>query len=455
MPSITLRDFQVEGVRKLKENEEKYKLGSVLAYQMGLGKTLTFSWFLIERRKEESPKFPDLIIVPLCVLSQWKSEILRINDKMKIYTHHGLTRHEKIKEELAENVDFVICTYYPLITRELEKYSWNRIVLDEAHNIRNGIETQHKGIPKKATGAFNLSRKARFRHCITGTPFNNNDNDLLSLMQFIGFTKGIPLFVEQLIIQKTKENLMEPINEELIPIENPEDKDLTVYNEILHQYTKTMAQMQCERNIIRKRELYEMAMRYLTKLRVFCDLFYFKSKTEEELQESDIDHEESFMLSSKLQLLYEELVCKINEVPYKRIIVFSCFVSTLTVLEKIINELEPDIKTMQYVGSKTKKERDEIVSQFTDETATQPMILFASLGAGSVGLNLTPCSTIFMMDTSMNPFDELQAINRVHRLTQKNKVNIYKFYMKNMIEENILMTHKQKIELAKNNGLRM
>ncbi|NBX72699.1 MAG: DEAD/DEAH box helicase [Alphaproteobacteria bacterium] len=216
-----------------------------------------------------------------------------------------------------------------------------------------------------------------------------------------------------------------------------------------------MAQMRSATNLIRKRELYEMSMRYLTKLRVYCDLFYFKTKTEDELKEDDLDHEESFMASSKLQMLYEELLSKINDVPYKRIIVFSCFVSTLSVLEKIINELEPEIMTMQYVGSKTKKERDEIVAQFTKEDETRPMILFASLGAGSVGLNLTPCSTIFMMDTSMNPFDELQAINRVHRLTQKNKVNIYKFYMKNMIEENILLTHTQKIEQAKSNGLKM
>ena len=455
MSSITLRDFQVEGVKKLRENEEKYKLGSVLAYQMGLGKTLTFSWFLIERRKEEIPKFPDLIIVPLCVLTQWKTEILRIDENMKIYTHHGLERKEKIKEELKNNVDFVICTYYSLITKELEKYSWNRIVMDEAHNIRNGIEAEHKKIPKKAIGAFSIGKKARFRHCITGTPFNNNDNDLLSLMQFIGFNKGIKLFVEELIIQKTKEDLLEPINQELIAIEKPEDKDLVVYNEILYQYNKCMAQMRSATNLIRKRELYEMSMRYLTKLRVYCDLFYFKTKTEDELKEDDLDHEESFMASSKLQMLYEELLSKINDVPYKRIIVFSCFVSTLSVLEKIINELEPEIMTMQYVGSKTKKERDEIVAQFTKEDETRPMILFASLGAGSVGLNLTPCSTIFMMDTSMNPFDELQAINRVHRLTQKNKVNIYKFYMKNMIEENILLTHTQKIEQAKSNGLKM
>ena len=81
------------------------------------------------------------------------------------------------------------------------------------------------------------------------------------------------------------------------------------------------------------------------------------------------------------------------------------------------------------------------------------MVLLASLGAGSCGLNLVPCSTVFLADISMNPFDQLQAINRVHRITQKNKVNVYKFCMKSMIEENILMSHFRKIEEAKSNGL--
>jgi SNF2 family DNA or RNA helicase len=140
-------------------------------------------------------------------------------------------------------------------------------------------------------------------------------------------------------------------------------------------------------------------------------------------------------------------------VPYKRIIVFSSFVTTLNVLQSIVNEKNPDILTFQYTGKQSRKDRDEIVSYFTNENETKSMILFASLGAGSCGLNLVPCSTVFLADVSMNPFDELQAINRVHRITQKNKVNVYKFCMKNLIEESILNTHFRKIEEAKSKGL--
>jgi SNF2 family DNA or RNA helicase len=152
--------------------------------------------------------------------------------------------------------------------------------------------------------------------------------------------------------------------------------------------------------------------------------------------------------------VYDKLVEMIHKVPYKRIIIFSSFVTTLDIMETIIREKNGDaIATYKYIGSKNRYEREKIVHEFTKEDDSQPMVLLASLGAGSCGLNLTPCSTVFLMDISMNPFDQLQAVNRVHRITQTNQVNVYKFCMKEMIEETILMAHMRKISEAKSNGL--
>jgi SNF2 family DNA or RNA helicase len=100
-------------------------------------------------------------------------------------------------------------------------------------------------------------------------------------------------------------------------------------------------------------------------------------------------------------------------------------------------------------------QREEVVKKFTDQKDTNPMILCATLGAGSCGLNLTPCSTVYLADIAINPFDQLQAINRVHRITQTNQVNVTKFCMQNMIEENILNSHLNKFSEAKSNGLIM
>jgi non-specific serine/threonine protein kinase len=140
-------------------------------------------------------------------------------------------------------------------------------------------------------------------------------------------------------------------------------------------------------------------------------------------------------------------------VPYKRIIIFSSFVSVLKIFECILNVRQSDILTLKYTGKQNRSEREKTQEIFTNPSETRPMVLLASLGAGSCGLNLTPCSTIFLADIAMNPYDQLQAINRVHRLTQQNRVNVYKFCMKDMIEEKIIMSHNRKFGEAKESGL--
>lgn len=478
---ITLRDFQALGVKKLRENEENHGIGSVLAYEMGLGKTLTMASFLVEQRVKDEPVFPDLIVVPLCVLTQWNDEILRIDEDLNVFIYHGPERIRELK--ILNNgilrPDFVISTYHSLVTRELEIYDWNRIVLDEAHIIRNGIETKYKTIPKKAIGAFNISKKARFCHCITGTPFNNNNNDLLALMKFIGY-KGIDTikFVEEFVIQKTKQDIIDPINVDTIFVKKPEKellKDYTHYTQLYGKLTGLLHKG--GKSAIELRNIYRQCMMIMTKLRLFCDIMNIDSKKKvvindeddeepiyqdpdeeeieyyKEVEYTDEEKIEFYNSSEKIKSVYDKVIELLPIVPYNRIIIFSSFVTTLDIFNTILKSKNAEIMAFQYTGKKRKDERDAIIKQFTDPDEKSPMILLASLGAGSCGLNLTPCSTVFIVDIALNPFDQLQAINRVHRITQKNQVNVYKFCMKNMIEETILNSHNRKINEAKSNGL--
>jgi len=481
MSRITLRDFQALGVKKLRENEEIHGIGSVLAYEMGLGKTLTMASFLVEQRIKEEPLFPDLIVVPLCVLTQWKDEIMRIDEDLDVFIYHGPDRviDYKVLYNSVLRPDFVISTYHSLVTRELEKYNWNRIVLDEAHVIRNGIETKYKMVPKKAIGAFNISSKARFCHCITGTPFNNNNNDLLALMKFIGY-KGIDTikFVEDFVIQKTKVDIIDPINVDTIYIKRPEEELLKDYTYYVQLYVKLTALLhRGGKSAIELRNIYRQAMMIMTKLRLFCDIMNIDSKKKviindeeddepiyqdpdeeeveyyKEVEYTDDEKFEFYNTSEKIKSVYDKVVEMLPIVPYKRIIIFSSFVTTLDIFDTILKRKNKEILSFQYTGKKRKDERDDIIKIFTDPDEKSPMILLASLGAGSCGLNLTPCSTVFLVDIALNPFDQLQAVNRVHRITQKNQVNVYKFCMQNMIEETILNSHNRKINEAKSNGL--
>ena len=472
--TVTLRDFQIEGVNLLKKNEEKYGVGSVLSFQMGLGKTLTMSYFLINQRLKELPNEPDLIVVPLCVLTQWRSEMLRLKSNLRIFIYHGPKRVELLKQ-IINNVDVVITTYYSFVTRELELYKWNRVVLDEAHTIRNGVQNRFKQLPKKVIGAYAMKSISKYRHCISGTPYNNRQDDVVSLMTFIGYDCSVTKFIEKFVIQKSKDDIMDPINTETIMVENPIGCDLSEYSQIYNLYVRILAMIQGTRNPVKLRDLTQQSVKLLARLRLYCDIMAVKNYViaEEHIDSDDEDDEEEknpkkyeeieFSIEDKLRFynssikireVYNKIEKLIEKVPYKKIIVFSSFVTTIDILETITNHINPDIKTFQYIGKKNKAERDLIVEEFTEiDDDDTPMVLFATIGSGSCGLNLTPCSTVILVDVSMNPFDEFQAINRVHRITQTNQVNVYKFCMKDMIEEKIHMSHFFKIEDAKSVGL--
>ena len=460
---VILRDFQIDAVNKLCLNEKTYNMGSVLAYDMGLGKTLIMSDFLIKKRNEEIPEFPDLIVVPPAVLLQWKTEILRIDDTKNIFIYHGPNRVSEFKSS-KDKVDIVITTYHSFVTRELECYKWNRVVLDEAHIIRNGIENKYTVIPKKVIGAYAMINISKYRYCITGTPFNNRINDILSLMKFIDCKEyDVKNFVNIFVLQKTKEGLLDPIETEIIYIDRPLN-GLSEYNRLSSKYYY-MLSLSRNSNIIQSRNLYQQSMMLLMKLRVFCDLMKESTFNNVIIEENEYEKiyenikytkEEEILFydnSIKIKTVCDKLFDSITKVHKNRIIVFSCFITTLDILESITNEKCKDILTFQYNGKKNVNERKFIVDAFTNEDETRPMILFISLGAGSSGLNLTPCSTVFLVDVSLNPFESSQAINRVHRITQTEKVTVTKFCMKNMIEENILKLHSKKFDDAKNNGL--
>lgn len=57
---------------------------------------------------------------------------------------------------------------------------------------------------------------------------------------------------------------------------------------------------------------------------------------------------------------------------------------------------------------------------------------------GGLGLNLSCANVVIMFDHDFNPMNDLQAIERAHRLGQKKVVNVYRMVMKDTLEEKIM-----------------
>ncbi|PPR03377.1 hypothetical protein CVT24_012502 [Panaeolus cyanescens] len=137
---------------------------------------------------------PNLVIAPTVAVMQWRNEIDAHTSGMKVLVWHGSSRetnHDELKK-----YDVVITTYSVVescfrkqvqgFTRKgviikedspIHRIHWNRIILDEAHNIKERSTNTAKA-------AFEL--KGTYRWCLSGTPLQNRVGELYSLVRFLG-----------------------------------------------------------------------------------------------------------------------------------------------------------------------------------------------------------------------------------------------------------------------------
>jgi SNF2 family DNA or RNA helicase len=91
--------------------------------------------------------------------------------------------------------------------------------------------------------------------------------------------------------------------------------------------------------------------------------------------------------------------------------------------------------------------RQSLVDRFQSPEG-EPVFLL-SLKAAGAGLNLTAASYVVLYDPWWNPAVEAQAIDRTHRIGQKEQVNAYRLLARDTIEEKIRKLQQAKAELAR------
>ncbi|KAJ0970290.1 hypothetical protein J5N97_023167 [Dioscorea zingiberensis] len=125
-----------------------------------------------------------LIVCPMALLGQWKDELETHSESgsISVFVHYGGDRTNDPKV-VADN-DVVLTTYGVLASAKYEsgnvsifhKIEWHRVVLDEAHTIKSSKT-------RVAQSSFALVSHCRW--CLTGTPLQNNLEDLYSLLCFL------------------------------------------------------------------------------------------------------------------------------------------------------------------------------------------------------------------------------------------------------------------------------
>ena len=143
--------------------------------------------------------------------------------------------------------------------------------------------------------------------------------------------------------------------------------------------------------------------------------------------------------SAKIDALMEQIETK---APQHKILVFSQFVSMLMLIRTALEA--KGIKHAWLTGNTSNI--NEVVNSFQDNPDVRVFLI--SLKAGGTGLNLTAADYVYIVDPWWNPAVENQAIDRSHRIGQKNNVVAVRLICPDTIEEKIMKMQQLKSNLA-------
>jgi SNF2 family DNA or RNA helicase len=426
--------YQVKGIAFLMPRH-----AALLADEMGLGKTaqvlialrLLFHSGLIRRV---------LVVCPKPLVINWTRELKIWAEDIPFEVIGGDTRTRRAQwfaskcplklvnyELLTRDAGFVTPPASPSETGQGadERLHFDVVVLDEAQRIKNRDS-------KTAQVVHAIPRDRSW--AMTGTPIENRIEDLINIFAFVDPDRVPADTPAKLLPELTQDSILRRVKEE-VATDMPPKVIHDTYLELTPAQRASYSVAEKE-GIVHLNEMgdtvtvqhvFELVMR----LKQICN---FDPATGE---------------SAKL----EQLQADVAEVADsgRKAIVFSQWVGPL---EKIAAVLAP-FGPLLFHGQVPHRQRQPILDQFKRDAHNH--VLLMSYGTGSVGLNLQFANYVFLFDRWWNPAVEDQAINRAHRLGQKETVFVTRFISQGTIEGRIADILEKKRQLFRDmigqNGL--
>ncbi|CAK7218287.1 TATA-binding protein-associated factor mot1 [Sporothrix eucalyptigena] len=500
-----LRSYQQEGVNWL-HFLNKYHLHGILCDDMGLGKTLQTICIVASDHHQRAEEFaktgapdvrrmPSLVVCPPTLSGHWAQEIRNYAPFLSVAAYIGSPNERKALKDSLGKTDIVI-TSYDVCRNDievLERHSWNYVILDEGHLIKNPRTKISMAVKKLASN---------HRLILTGTPIQNNVLELWSLFDFLmpGFLGAEKVFMDRFakpiaasrfskasskeqeagalaiealhkqvlpfLLRRLKEEVLEDLPPKILQNYYCDLSDLQ--KKLFDDFTKREAKKITEEAGRDDKEAKQHIFQALQYMRKLCNSpalvmrpghrMYDETQRVLERQGSSVEDPAH---APKLTALRDLLVdCGIgvegdgdaNDPLYQpikphRALVFCQMKEMLDMVQNtVLKSMLPSVSYLRLDGSVEANKRQDIVNKFNSDPSYDVLLLTTSVGG--LGLNLTGADTVIFVEHDWNPQRDLQAMDRAHRIGQKKVVNVYRLITRGTLEEKILSLQRFKIDVA-------
>ena len=415
--------------------------GGMLGDKMGVGKTIQSMGLIANGEAQKT-----LVVTPLAVRGQWESELRRANVDLYLPTQWGGKWVLQGSSVATPGRKIVHLVHYDKVANRsdlCQGEAYDRIILDEAHTIRNAAT-------KKAQSILKIAALVKYKWALTGTPVTNSMDDCSTYLKFLGFPvspgkKWLPAYEEWARNTYMSRRLTEcPIgNTGLVipptPIEETRLLDFTSADEET-LYTSIHANEESKWRDAKalKGSNYQLAMfAILLRLRQVSvnPQIYIKARQKERLGWVGPEfHSVSRKFDEIIGLMRESKEAGESH----KWIIFCQFHEEMVLLDAYLRAHEFVDQVLQYHGGMSMKEREAALKEAKVAPASGKQDAFLiQLKAGSTGLNLQQYDRIIFVSPWWTPSEMEQAKARAVRIGQQKVVRIYMLHLKTEEKFNI------------------
>lgn len=411
--------------------------GGLICDEMGLGKTILSIGLIISNFKTRT-----LIVLPPVLIPQWVDAFRRFCGHTPL-VFHGASRHA-LGQDVLSQAPIVITSYHMLAApfkvraetsvdeaaddnmkslTPLHKLDWDRIILDEAHHIRNQ-NTLFKGVQ---------ALRSTITWMVTGTPVHNREKDLDAYWLLLGLPRAtvselytsarstLHLLIRERVLRRTKSEVgiqLPELSETVVDVEWQDDFEMD-FAEQLHSQLAFSGHV---RNRVAGAAsfLTSNTLPALVRCRQACvrpalmdpHIQFYKEHT------GDCEIESAPVTSAKLSAVVNTVMERRD---CGRKLIFCTYHGEIDALAHMLSQRGFSVRSID--GRVPTATRMQYINHDV------PDVLLTQIISGSEGLNLQSYSDLYVVSPHWNPSVDDQAIARAHRIGQRSHVHVSRFIL--------------------------